>query len=187
MQNNLTNQDLLINKCINGDKRYQKKLYDLYSKEMFLVCLKYSKNEADAQDLLQEGFIKLFLNLHRYRREGSFEGWIKRIFINTACTYVKKQVTIEEMNKFENKVIAKDQSGFDNLCEKELIKITRTLSPGFRTVFKLYAIEGYSHKEIGLHLGITEGTSKSQLSRAKVLLRNLIESEFATPDLGIAV
>lgn len=168
----------LIENCIKGERKSQKALYDLFSPRMYSICLRYCKNQMDAEDVLQEGFVKLFNNLNRFRGEGSFDGWVRRIFVNTAIEHIrKKSLNTTGGDGLENSVVDRQQNGLDNLYEKDLIKSALSLSDGYRTVFNLYAIEGYSHKEIAGKLGITESTSKSQFSRAKALLRNIIQNK----------
>lgn len=154
----------------------QEELYKRFSAKMFAVCLRYSNNNETAQDLLQDGFIKIFKNLHRFRGEGSFEGWIRRIFVNTSIEHYRKKSNLFSTSEREE-VLAEDSSlnALDKLAEKDIIKLVQELSPGYRTVFNLYAIEGYSHKEIGNMLNISEGTSKSQLARAKGILKKMVE------------
>jgi RNA polymerase sigma-70 factor (ECF subfamily) len=131
----------------------------------------------DAEDLLQEGFIKVFNNLHQFRGEGSFEGWVKRIFITTCIGYLRsKKIDIKGLEEFEDKIIDTYKNAFDELCRKDIIKSSYELSVGYRTVFHLYAVEGYSHKEIADQLGIKESTSKSQFSRAKAVLTHKIKN-----------
>src|SRR3954470_1712619 len=171
----------LIENCIKGDRKSQKALYDLYSAKMYSICLRYSKNQMDAEDILQEGFVKLYNNLHKFRGEGSFDGWVRRIFVNSAIEHIRRKnlnTTVGE--GLENSVADKQQSALDNLYEKDIIKTSKTLSEGYRTVFNLYAIEGYSHKEIAAQLGITESTSKSQFSRARAILRSMIDGNSKT-------
>jgi RNA polymerase sigma-70 factor (ECF subfamily) len=143
---------------------------------MYAVCLRYANNSDDAQDLLQEGFIKVYKNLHRFRAEGSFEGWVRRVFINSSIEhYRKKQAKLTTVSdKEENTIEDSDISALDSLAERDIINLIQDLSPGYRTVFNLYVIEGYSHKEIGELLGISEGTSKSQLARAKSILQKKV-------------
>lgn len=166
----------LIDNCIKGDRKSQKELYDVYCTRMFSLCLRYAKNQMDAEDVLQEGFIKLFNNLHRFRGEGSFDGWVRRIFVNTAIEHIRrKSLNTAGGEGVENLIVDRQQNALQNLYEKDIINSSLTLSDGYRTVFNLYAVEGYSHKEIARQLGITESTSKSQFSRAKALLRNIIQ------------
>ena len=155
-------------------------MYEHFSGKMFSICLRYSKSQMDAEDILQDGFVKLFNNLNRFRGEGSFEGWVRRIFVNTAIEHIRrKSVNTSVGEGLENSVADKRQNALDNLYEKDILKTTKTLSEGYRTVFNLYAVEGYSHKEIASQLGITESTSKSQFSRAKALLRNMMNNTSA--------
>ncbi len=168
----------LIENCISGNRKSQKDLYDMYASKMFAICLRYTKNQMDAEDTLQEGFVKLYNNLHRFRGEGSFDGWVRRIFVNTAIEHIrKKNLNLTSGEGLENSVADKHKSALDNLYEKDIIKTALTLSDGYRTVFNLYAVEGFSHKEIANQLGITESTSKSQFSRAKAILRNVISQK----------
>ncbi len=168
-------ENYLIESCIKGNRKSQKDLYDKFASKMFAICLRYTKNQMDAEDTVQEGFVKLFNNLHRFRGEGSFDGWVRRIFVNTAIEHIrKKNLNITHGEGLENLIADKHKSALDNLYEKDLIKNSMNLSDGYRTVFNLYAVEGYSHKEIAHKMGITESTSKSQFSRAKAILRNVI-------------
>ena len=168
----------LIRNCINGDRKQQKALYDLYSPKLFAVCLRYTHNQMDAEDVLQEGFVKLFNNLEKFKAEGSFEGWMRRIFVNTAIEYLRsKKINTIGCEFVENTLQDKQPNGLENLYNQDLLKTTATLSYGYHTVFDLYVNQGYSHKEIAERLGITESTSKSQFSRAKALLRNLVNSK----------
>jgi RNA polymerase sigma factor (sigma-70 family) len=166
----------LIKGCIAGDRRMQEELYRRFAPKMYAVCLRYANNADDAQDLLQEGFIKVYRNLHRFRAEGSFEGWIRRVFVNTSIEHFRKKSTRMSMvtDKEENTIEDADITALHKLAEKDIINIIQELSPGYRTVFNLYVVEGYSHKEIGDLLGISEGTSKSQLARAKGVLQKKI-------------
>ena len=166
----------LIKGCIAGDRRLQEELYRRVLPKMYAVCLRYANNADDAQDLLQEGFIKVYRNLHRFRAEGSFEGWIRRVFVNTSIEHFRKKSTRLSMvtDKEENTIEDADITAIHKLAEKDIINIIQELSPGYRTVFNLYVVEGYSHKEIGELLGISEGTSKSQLARAKGVLQKKI-------------
>jgi RNA polymerase sigma factor (sigma-70 family) len=156
----------------------QETLYRMYSPKMFGVCLRYSGHQEDAQDILQEGFIKVFRNLEKFRREGSFEGWMRRIFVNTAIEHYRKSINLYPVSESqENNVEDKEWNAFDKLALKDLVKLIQTLSPGYRTVFNLYVVEGYTHREIAEMMGISEGTSKSQLARAKAILQNLINNQ----------
>lgn len=178
-------ENRIIENCIGGDRKSQKDLYNIYSPKMFAVCLRYAKNQMDAEDILQEGFVKLFNNLHRFRGEGSFEGWVRRIFVNTAIEHIRKKNLNTSVNEAIDQVADRHRTALDSLYEKDLIKSTNTLSDGYRTVFKMYAVDGYSHKEIAQELGITESTSKSQFSRAKAILRNMLSLKNLKKDLAV--
>lgn len=143
---------------------------------MYGVCLRYSGNVEDANDLLQEGFIKIFKSLAKFRGEGSFEGWIRRIFVNTSIEHFRKKVKLYNVTEVqENTIEDYDLNILDTLAEKDIISLVNELSPGYKAVFNMHVIEGYSHKEIADVLGITEGTSKSQLARAKGVLKKSLE------------
>ncbi len=174
--NHTISESDLIAGCIAGDRKMQEELYNRFASKMYAVCLRYANNSDDAQDLLQEGFIKVYKNLHRFRAEGSFEGWVRRVFINSSIEhYRKKQAKLTTVSdKEENTIEDSDISALDSLAERDIINLIQDLSPGYRTVFNLYVIEGYSHKEIGELLGISEGTSKSQLARAKSILQKKV-------------
>ncbi len=176
----LTDSDL-IQGSIEGDSRIQEVLYHRFSPKMYAVCLRYSGNADDAQDLLQEGFIKVFKNLGKFRGDGSFEGWIRRIFVNTSIEHFRKKVNLYTVTETQEVTIEdKEWNVLDSLAEKDIITMIQELSPGYRSVFNMHVIEGYSHKEIADILGINEGTSKSQLARAKVVLRKMVENRLDT-------
>lgn len=165
----------LISGCMEGDRRMQKLLYDQFSSKMYAVCLRYMGNSDDAQDILQEGFIKVFRNLEKFRGDGSFEGWMRRIFVNTAIEQIRKRKTDLSLTEKEEVIELKAVSALDNINEKDLLQIVSELSPGYRTVFNMYVVEGFNHKEISEALGISEGTSKSQLARARMILQEKIK------------
>jgi RNA polymerase sigma factor (sigma-70 family) len=176
VSNQNTTESDLINGCIAGNRQMQELLYRLYAPKMYAVCLRYSTNAEDAQDLLQEGFIKVYRNIDRFRGDGSFEGWIRRIFVNTSIEQFRKKTNVYSISEREEENIEnREFTALDTLAEKDIINLVQELSPGYRTVFNMYVIEGYSHKEIGEMLGINEGTSKSQLARAKGLLQKMVE------------
>jgi RNA polymerase sigma factor (sigma-70 family) len=165
--------------CFKGDRRFQQMLYDMFSSKMFGVCMRYANEYNAAQDLLQEGFVKVFRNIDKFRGEGSFEGWVRRIFVNTAIEHYRKQVNLyaivdNDVKAYENY----DNNALETLKEQDIVKMIQKLSHGYRTVFNLYVVEGYSHKEIGDLMGISEGTSKSQLARARYLLQKMITEQF---------
>lgn len=165
----------LISGCIDGDRRMQEELYRRFSPRMYAVCLRYAGSAEEAEDILQEGFIKIFKKLNTFRSEGSFEGWIRRIFVNTAIEHFRRKRYLQPVtDKEENTLEGNYLSVLDNLAERDILELVQQLSPGYRTVFNMYVVEGYTHKEIGDMLGISEGTSKSQLSRAKVILQDMV-------------
>lgn len=175
--NHIPSETDLIQGCINGDRLMQQALYNRFSAKMYGVCLRYAGNEHDADDILQEGFIKIFKNIAKFRSEGSFEGWVRRIFVNTAIEHYRKRVKLFNVTEAQENTIEDDNlDALDVLAAKDIISVVNELSPGYKAVFNLHVIEGYSHKEIAELLGITEGTSKSQLARAKSVLKKLIEA-----------
>lgn len=176
--NYIPSENDLIQGCINGDRNMQELLYKRFAPKMYGVCLRYAGNTDDANDLLQEGFIKVYKNLAKFRSEGSFEGWIRRIFVNTSIEHFRKKVkTYNVTEAQENTLEDPDLTILDTLAEKDIIALVNELSPGYKTVFNMHVIEGYSHKDIADMLGITEGTSKSQLARAKGVLKKSLEKK----------
>ncbi|HEU0110402.1 MAG TPA: RNA polymerase sigma factor [Flavisolibacter sp.] len=159
-----------------GDRKMQRELYQRFAPKMYGVCLRYAGNAEEAEDILQEGFIKVFNKIGSFRNEGSFEGWIRRIFVNTAIEHFRKKTYLQPITEYEESTVeGKYLSVLDNLAEKDIIRLVQQLSPGYRTVFNMYVVEGYTHKQIAEALGISEGTSKSQLSRAKLILQDLVK------------
>lgn len=171
------NEEHLIEGCRKGDRCAQKELYDKYSRKMMGVCLRYSNDRETARDLLQDGFVKVFTNIGSYVGTGSFEGWLRRIFVNCALEHLRKVDILREAADLDNsaELIEPEASVTDHLSARELMAVIQQLPPGFRTVFNLFAIEGYSHKEIGDMLHITESTSRSQYTRARQLLQRTIK------------
>ena len=168
----------IIEGCIKGDRKFQEILYHTFSSKMFSVCLRYSNEYASAEDLLQEGFVKVFKNLAKFRSEGSFEGWIRRIFVNNSIEHFRKKANLYVVQETEALTYEYyDDNALQKLMKEDLMKLIQSLSSGYRTIFNLYVIEGYSHKEIGEMMGITEGTSKSQLARARYLLQKKIAEQ----------
>ncbi|HEU5053080.1 MAG TPA: sigma-70 family RNA polymerase sigma factor [Hanamia sp.] len=175
--NHIPSESDLIKGCIEGNPEMQKLLYDLYSSKMYGVCLRYAENAEDANDVMQEGFIKVYRSLPKFRSEGSFEGWIRRIFVNTSIEHYRKKTKKYNITEVqENTIEDNELSALDSLATKDILNIINELSPGYKQVFNLHVVEGYSHKEIAEILGITEGTSKSQLARAKGVLKKIIET-----------
>ena len=173
--NHLPNDHDLIEGCLLGNPVMQKKLYDKYAPKMYGICLRYAANTEDAKDILQDGFVKVFINLSKFKAAGSFEGWMRRIFVNTAIEHYrrKNQLYAISENQEEN-IPNQDISALDELAAEDIIRLISELPNGYRTVFNLFAVEGYSHKEIATMMNITEGTSKSQYARAKAWLQEKI-------------
>ncbi|GAC1423397.1 MAG: sigma-70 family RNA polymerase sigma factor [Flavisolibacter sp.] len=172
---NFTDTDL-IEGCIKGERKIQQALYEKFAPKMFGVCLRYAGHTGEAEDILQEGFIKVYTKISSYRKEGSFEGWVRRIFVNTAIEHFRKKTFLQPITQENESTEDNYLSVLDTLAEKDIIELIQKLSPGYRTVFNMYVIEGYTHRQIGEALGISEGTSKSQLSRAKQILQELVKS-----------
>jgi RNA polymerase sigma-70 factor (ECF subfamily) len=164
-----------LEKLVSGDRRAQRELYDRYAPRMYALCLRYTSGADLANDLLQEGFIKVYMHLHQYRGQGPFEGWMRRIFVNTAIEQLRKRVIWKHTDGDLPEDLAEQPgSAYDNLALKDLLRLVQSLPDGYRTVFNLYVVEGHSHRQIADMLGINEGTSKSQLSRAKAILQKQI-------------
>lgn len=175
--NQIFSESDLLEGCRRADRKMQHELYKRYAPKMYGVCLRYAGNAEEAEDILQEGFIKVFNKINSFRGEGSFEGWVRRIFVNTAIEHFRKKTYLQPLTETEeNTVEGKYLSVLDNLAEKDIIQLVQQLSPGYRTVFNMYVVEGYTHKQIAEILGISEGTSKSQLSRAKLILQDLVKT-----------
>lgn len=166
----------LLIACRNGDRKAQKMLFEMFAPKMYGVCLRYAKDEDTAQDYLQEGFIRVFSHLGNFRHEGSLEGWVRRIIVNTALEKLRKTDIFKNSLEVET-ALNKASDGaqvIDQINTADLLQLIQSLPSGFRTVFNLYAIEGYTHQEIGDLLRISEGTSKSQYSRARQWLQQRI-------------
>lgn len=166
----------LINECLNGSGRAQKALFDKFSGKMMGVCMRYANDEDEAQDMLQEGFIKVFHHLHKFKHEGSFEGWIRRTMVNTALDTIRRNKRmLHSVDISEATYLAsRDPSVLGNLGARDLLELIRKMPVGYRTVFNMFAIEGYSHQEIAHELGVTESTSKTQYKKARNYLMNLL-------------
>lgn len=168
----------ILKGCLDGNSRDQELLYRRYSAKFFAVCLQYSESREEASDVLQESFIKIFTNLHSYSGEGSFEGWMRRVVVNTALEKYRSRYYLNKVDDLENFAEpndAGDDSDYAGLEAGDLLEMVTKLPPQYRMVFNLYAIEGYSHREIAGMLSITEGTSKSNLSRARQILQKKVE------------
>ena len=167
----------LLQKCRDGDRRAQKQLYDALSAKMFAVCLRYMGGREAAEDVFQEGFVTVFTKLDSYSGDGSFEGWARKIFVNTALMSLRKKDILRQSEEVDvvRSLATDSPTPIQNMSYRELNAMIAELPPGFRTVFNMYVIEGYSHKEIAEELGISETTSRSQLQRARTMLQNRIK------------
>ena len=167
----------LVKGCLRKDPACQKLLFERFNRKMMGVCLRYAARSEEADDMLQNGFIRVFEKLDTFRGSGSLEGWVRRIMVNESLSYLRKNKALQmniDIDDAKYKIPGNSHVG-ESMNEKDLLKIIQQLPAGFRTVFNMYAIEGYSHKEIAEQLGISEGTSKSQYSRAKTHLQNIIQ------------
>ncbi len=146
---------------------------------MYGICMQYASSEEDAQDIMQDGFVKVFKKLDQVNNPAAFAGWIRRVMINTALEKYRSQVVLQRMDDVREEADEAQEEGiFDRLTCQELVELIQTLSPRYRMVFNLYAVEGYSHKEISEALGISVGTSKSNLSRARAILQEKIKNMY---------
>ena len=171
--------DDIIKGCITGKRDAQAKLYNMFSNRMYAVCLYYSKDQTEAEDMMHEGFIKVFKNISQYKGEGSFEGWMRRIMVNTSLEKYRRQ---SHLYPVDNVFDYFDDRGYEDIISQisfnDLLSMIRELPPQYRLTFNLYVMEDMPHKEIGKVLGISEGTSKSNLSRARTLLQEKVKRDF---------
>lgn len=172
---------LLVKACLQNDRSSQKQLYTMFAAKMLGVCIRYTKSRADAEDVLQEGFIRVFKNLHQFKGDGELGGWIRRIMVTSALNFLKRNAKYQHDLAFEK--IEMHPLSSDNpevhLDKKELISLIQQLPAGYQTIFNLYAVEGYTHVEIGEILGISDGTSRSQYARARALLISWINKNYS--------
>lgn len=174
MKQRSTIEDLLQG-CKRGERQAQEGLYRALAPAMMGICLRYAQDRETAEDIMQNGFIRVFQKVNDFRMEGSFEGWVKRIMVNTAIEAYRKNLRSLAAVSLDEVQEEVTYSEWDSLEVQDLLKLIQELPNGYRLVFNLYALEGYSHKEIAEELGITEGGSKSQLSRARTLLKEKIK------------
>ncbi len=168
-------EEALVKACQKGDPKAQRRLYEKFSTKMLGVCFRYVHDDFEAEEIMIEGFVKVFEKIHTFKMEGSFEGWIRRIMVNEALMYLRSNKKAQLETSYEQVLYEPEPQQFSTSLETEdLLKLIEALPTGYRTVFNLYAIEGFSHAEIAETLGITESTSKSQLSRARVILQNAL-------------
>lgn len=166
----------LLKACLQGDRQAQKDIFNMFAGKMMAVCLRYARHRLEAEDILQDSFIKVFTHLADFEHQGSIEGWIRRIIINTAIkNNQKKSYSHEEIGLDNVKEDSANPEVFSQLSEEELIKLIASLPHGYRMVFNLYAIEGFSHKEISELLNIEESTSRSQLMKARRMLQDKVQ------------
>ncbi|WP_347157189.1 RNA polymerase sigma factor [Pontibacter chitinilyticus] len=170
-----SDEDKLIEGCIAGKRDMQRLLYDLYAKKMMAVCLRYAPTTFEAEDIMQDAFVKVYANLQTFKKDCPLEFWIRKIMVNTALKHIRsKQLLTVSHEAEEVASISSDSFSLTGYSMEELMSMIQSLAPRYRMVFNLYAIEGYNHKEIGEMLGISEGTSKSQYSRARAILQNML-------------
>jgi RNA polymerase sigma-70 factor (ECF subfamily) len=169
-------EELLLTGCLRNNATAQEALYNRFSPRMLGVCYRFAKNREDAEDMLQEGFIKVFTQIHQYRNEGALEGWIRRIIVHTCINILKKNKKFSDSVDIihANNAYIKEEMIPSIMQAKQIVESIRTLPLGYKTVLNLYAIEGYSHKEIALMLDIEESTSRSQYTRAKAMLEEIL-------------
>lgn len=181
----LESEDILIQKCIEWNASAQNRLYEIYASRMLALCFRYSRNREEAEDTLHEGFMKVFENIQKFRKEGSLEGWIRKIMYNTAIyKYRQRKDTENTISMDSNSLNLSNQSSEETLSKlgtKELLKLIQNLPPRYQMVFNLYVFEGLKHREIAEHLGITEGTSKSNLSDARTILQREVNKSVKIP------
>ncbi len=171
----MTEQSIIAG-CIQNDPLAQRELYNRYSPKMLSVCYRFAQNREDAEDMLQEGFIKVFTQIHTFQNKGAFEGWIRRIIIHTCINLLKKNKKFHEQLSLEyaETVQFREETIPSMMQARQVVECIRQLPLGYRTVLNLYAIEGFSHKEIGTMLDIEESTSRSQYTRAKNMLETML-------------
>jgi RNA polymerase sigma factor (sigma-70 family) len=170
-------ESALIEKCLKGDQLAQRTLFDKYAPKMFSVALRYAKDTDQSEDVLQDAFVKVFMKLDRYNGKGSFEGWIRRIVVNTALDSIRKNIKFQDNISSDDVAYKLEQNVFTGelLNEEFLLKTINSMPDGYKIVFNMFAIEGYSHKEIAKELDISENTSKSQYSRARAYLKQRLK------------
>ena len=168
----------IIRDCQEGRPSARQYLYEKFSPVMFAICLRYSRDRTEAEDLLHEGFLKVFRSIGDFRGEGSLEGWMRRIMVNTALEQYRRKNYLYPVENLPEEEAGEAESPDMQLRSEDLQQMIRELPPRYRMVFNLYALEGYSHKEIAKMMGITTGTSKSNLSRAREILQRKVEAQY---------
>ena len=171
----MSEKDIILG-CLRNEPKYQKALFDKYSGILMTICRRYFTDIALAEDALQEGFIRIFKNLHQFKFSGSFEGWLKRVVVNVCLRKLQSEARQFEMGDLEKTKTPSIRSDVEaKVNAEDLMKLIEKLPKGYRTVFNMYAIDGFSHKEIAAELGITSSTSRSQLVKARNMLQKLLE------------
>lgn len=175
-QISLMTDEVLIAGCLHNDPTAQRELYNRYSPKMLSVCYRFAQSREDAEDMLQEGFIKVFTQIHTFQNKGAFEGWVRRIIVHTCINFLKKYKKFTENVDiaYANYLQIKEETMPSFMQVKQIIECIRLLPLGYRTVLNLYAIEGYTHKEISDILDIEESTSRSQYTRSKAMLESIL-------------
>lgn len=169
----------LIKGCVKKDQAYQRLLFEKHAGKMMSLCLRFTNNEQEAQDILQEGFIKVFDYIHQFKFEGSFEGWMRRVFVSIATRYIsKRKIHFANIDIADNDTASVNPSIVSKISEAEIHALIKSLPDGYRLVFNLNIIEGYSHEEIAAMLGIQATTSRTQLLKARKLLQSLIVKQY---------
>lgn len=169
-------EEAILKGCLSNNATAQRELYNKYSSKMLAVCYRYGHNREDAEDMLQEGFIKVFLQIHTFENRGAFEGWVRRIIVHTCINILKKNKKFNESVDiiYATGIQVREESIPAIIQAKQVVECIRLLPIGYRTVLNLYAVEGYSHREIADMLDIEESTSRSQYTRAKTMLENIL-------------
>lgn len=173
-----TTLNKLINGCVKRDRSCQQKIYELYYGKMMGVCLRYASNREEAKDLLHDGFIKVFENIGKFNFSGSFDGWVRRIMINTTIDHYRKNknVFVKDVDEFTNLEMEEQEvEVLSQLKTEDIMKLVQQLSPAYKAVFNMYVIDGLSHKEVAEELGISIGTSKSNLAKGKQNLKKMLD------------
>lgn len=174
----MENLSEIVNRCKQNDPKAQELLFNSFSKSLLGICCRYIKNRDDAEDVLQDSFIKILLNINQYRGEGNFEGWMKRITVNTALTFLKEKQKIRFETADKLYIVDEPETDIeDDIKAEYILECLNELPMGYRTIFNLYLVEGFSHKEIAEQLGIKEATSRSQFSKARQYLIELINKK----------
>ena len=175
-------EEQIVEKCKAGDKKAFTFLYNTYAPKMLGVCFRYAKTREEAEDMLQEGFVRLFQKIDTFKGSGSFEGWIRRVIVNTAINYYKTQIKYNTTLNVENNDFTfvdreqTEESGGSEIPQKILMEMIKQLPDGYKMVFNLYVLDGYTHQEIADILDVSINTSKSQLSKARKMLRDKVEA-----------